>query len=63
MDFHLFPLKELIKDYDQKNPTRTLLVANQVKTELEGSDVVFKFLKFVIYFLGKGLFINVTVIP
>ena len=43
MDFHLFPLKELIKDYDRKKPTRTLLGVNQVKTELEDSDIVLSF--------------------
>ena len=41
VDFHLFPLKELIKDYNQKKPTRTLLEANQVETELEDSDIAF----------------------
>lgn len=43
MDLYLFPLKELIKGYDRKNPTRTLLGVNQVKTELEDSDIGLSF--------------------
>ena len=42
MDLYLFP-EQLIKDYDQKNPTRTLLGVNQVKTELDDSDIILSF--------------------